>query len=136
MINIDARLNQVVKVPFAEANGTTGLTTFPVTILKDGEVSATPIFTFDEVGGGIYTAEATFLETGLYTIIIDGRISAVVNVVEKVMYDILNDLDDVGQGSWIYDKSTGVLRLIRQDGNDLATFNVVDDPETSSRERL
>lgn len=136
MITMTARLNQQVKIPFADINGDTGLTTFPYTMLKDGETYAGAVPSFDEISGGIYTAEITFTETGNYTFIPQGSIAASVTVVEKDVYDILKDLDDVAQGSWVYDKAQGTLRLIRQDGTDLANFNVVDDPETSSRERI
>lgn len=136
MINMTTRLNQQIKIPFADPNGTTGITTFSYTILKDGVsyVGITP--TFDEISGGIYTAEVSFTETGYYTFIAQGSIAAVIDVVEKDVYDILKDLDDVAQGSWVYDKAAGTLTLIRQDGNDLASFSVVDDNNTSSRERI
>lgn len=135
MIHLDKRINQPLKVPFAEANGTTGVTVFSITFLKDGVVHPGLVPSTTEIGGGIYTVDITFTEVGVYTVIVDDSIAAVVNVVEKDFYSILQDLDDVAQGSWVYDKAASTLRLIRQDGNDLAVFDVVDNVNVSSRER-
>lgn len=135
MIQLDKRINTPIKIPFAEANGTTGLVAFSSVFLKDGDNYVGLAPTYSEIGNGIYTMDVTFTETGVYTVIIDDAISAVVNVVEKDFYSILQDLDDVAQGSWVYDKAASTLRLIRQDGSDLASFDVVDDVDISSRER-
>lgn len=135
MIQLDKRINQPIKIPFAEANGTTGVVAFSIVFLKDGVSYPGLAPTTTEIGGGIYTVDVTFTETGVYTVIVDDALAASINVVEKDFYSILQDLDDVAQGSWVYDKAASTLRLIRQDGSDLATFDVVDDVNTSSRER-
>ena len=135
MISLDVRINQAVKFPFLIGAGTTGMVAFSVTTLRNGEVYPGLTFTFDEIGGGVYTAEVTFTEIGRYSIIIEDDISANINAVNKDIYTILNDLDDVAQGSWIYNKANGTLTLKRQNGTDLASFDVVDNETVSSRER-
>ncbi|HET8688142.1 MAG TPA: hypothetical protein VFM18_16020, partial [Methanosarcina sp.] len=59
-----------------------------------------------------------------------------IHVVSKDVYSILYDLDDIGQGSWRYDKTTGVMTLYRQNGMVLRTFNVLDNNSQTSRELI
>ncbi len=136
MIHLDVRINTAAIFPFVEATNQTGVTVFPYTILKDGIAYGSVVPIFDEISGGVYTAELTFTEVGQYSIIIQDEIAAFINGVEKDVYTILQDLDDVAQGSWVYDKTIGTLTLKRQNGSDLASFDVVDDENTSSRELI
>ncbi|MNY59748.1 hypothetical protein D3C86_1962240 [compost metagenome] len=57
-------------------------------------------------------------------------------VVTKSVYNSLRDILDESIGSWQWDKTTGGLVMLRQDGATLATFTVVDNLTTSSRERI
>ena len=133
MIHIDTQINKTVQIPFVQV---TGQTTFAYMVLKDGSSYSLPNNpTFDEISNGLYTFSTVFNETGRYTITIEGEIVAFVRVVEKEMYEVLRDLDDVAQGSWTYNKAQGTLKLIRQDGSTLATFNVTDNADTASRDR-
>jgi len=57
-------------------------------------------------------------------------------VVAVTTTQILQNLADESIGSWTWNKTTGILNMIRQDGSPLANFNVVDNLSTASRERL
>jgi hypothetical protein len=135
-MNIETLVNQIVKVAFVSTNNVTGLTTFAdYQLLKNG-VSTVFTTTFTELGNGLYTANFTPTTTGLYTLFVQGKIQAIINVVSKTTFTFLQNLEDVSMGSWNWDKNTNVLTFVRQDGTTLATFNVEDDLKTASRERI
>jgi hypothetical protein len=51
------------------------------------------------------------------------------------MNALLTDLHDAATGSWILDKSSQTLRMLRLDGSELCHFNVTEDPSQASRVR-
>jgi hypothetical protein len=134
-MSYEAVVSTAVKVPFVAVNNTTGLSSFSnIHVLKDGVVSIQTL-TYAEIGNGLYVATFTPTVTGQYTIFIEGKIQAEINVVQKTSQTFLQALEDEAIGSWVWDKTAGTLQLLRQDGSVLAGFDVVDNLTTASRER-
>lgn len=126
-------VNQPVKLGFA--GSTTGLVTFAdLKLLKDGVVSVLTVTTA-EISNKLYVATFTPTATGIYTLFVNGAVQATVNVVTRTSQVMLSEILDESLGSWSWDKTTGVLTLLRQTGGILATFDVVDNATTASRER-
>ena len=135
MVNIDSTVSIPVKIPFVSVNNTTGMSAFSnVHLLKDGVLNPLAT-TFTEIGNGLYVATFTPTSTGLYTYFIEGKIQATIRVVGKTIYTLLQNIEDSAIGSWQWDKTTGILTLIRQDGTTLAGFSVIDNLTAASRER-
>ncbi len=126
-------VNQPVKLGFV--GSTTGLSSFPdLAILKDGTLIVLAP-TYAEVGNKLYTITFTPTSTGIYTVFIQGLVQATVNVVTKTSQAMLSELLDEALGSWNWNKTTGVLTLLKQTGGTLAVYDVVDNQTTASRER-
>lgn len=134
---MECTINQAVKLPFLSTNLTTGLTTFTYTLLVDGLLpTSAPTVTFTEVGGGQYLFNVTPNQTGEWTIFIQGLIQIRFTVVSRSTNAILRNLEDEALGSWTWNKTTGALTLLRQDGSSLGTFTMADTLDTASRERV
>lgn len=128
-------LNQVVKIPFLSVGLTTGKTTFtPMYILANGAVSSV-VPTYLEIGNGLYVAILVPNVTGKWSIFIEQQLYTF-EVVERELSSILKDMTDESLGSWEWNKVTGVLTLLRQEGGTLATFNVSDNSNAAFRERI
>jgi hypothetical protein len=104
-------------------------------LLKDGVVNGTAV-AYASISGNICTFSFTPTTTGVYTLIGVGEVIATVEVVTKSIQAYLKNLEDEALGSWQWNKQTGVMTMLRQDGTQLAQFNVVDNLTTSSRERV
>ena len=116
----------------------TGLTVPPdLTLLLNNAVVVTPTVTFAAVSGSVPLYNFTFTPTttGTYILYAFGAIQGVVKVVTQSLYTITKNIQDEAIGSWQWDKVGGVLTMLRQDGTTLATYAVVDNLTTSSRER-
>lgn len=90
------------------------------------QIGTTPVWSFT------FTPNAT----GNWSLFAFGVIQERVKVQTKSLYDYLRNIEDEALGSWSWDKDTGILTLLRQDGSALATFSVVDGLDLSSRERV
>lgn len=135
-ITLDSKINVPLKLPFTDPELLEGKVSFTIMLLKDGVIYtdlAAPL-TFEEHGNGLYSVNITLNATGYFTVFVEGEIRAFVHVVTKDVYSILTDLDDAAQGSWRYDKITGVMTLYRQNGSVLRTYNIIDNNNESSRE--
>jgi hypothetical protein len=128
-------VNQLVRIPFLSTGLVTGLTTFSFAYLLNG-VSTVVTPTFTEIGGGLYTFNFTPTSTGRGSLFIQGSIQASFDVVNKDILTYLKNLEDESLGSWQWNKTSGVLTLLRQDSSVLATFNVVDTLTEAHRERV
>ena len=137
-ISTDVKVNTDLTLPFVHPQLAEGETSFTFMLLKDGEIytdlSQAPVY--NEAGNGLYTVTINFNSTGYFTVFLEGVISAYVHVVTKDSYTILTDLDDVAQGSWKFDKKTGVMTLYRQNGAVLRTYQVISDNDQDSRELI
>lgn len=135
MLNTETVVSTAIKVPFVSENNDTGITTFDTMILKDGVLytsMVTPV-AFTEIGEGLYTLDATFTETGVYTLFVEQVIAAYVTVRDRTLLSYLVNLEDESLGSWEWNKATNVLTMYRIAGPVLATFNMVDSTTTASR---
>lgn len=128
-------INQLLRVPFLSVNLVTGKTVFPnITFLVDGAVTAISYAT-TEIGNGLYTLNFTPASTGIYTIFVEQTIAATASIVSRTVDSYLKNIEDEAIGSWVWDKTTGRLNLVRQDGTPLAVYAVVDDLTIASRSR-
>lgn len=138
MLNTEAKTGSSFYVPFYEEDRIEGKTNFTVFIIKDNAIflglPSPPVLT--EFGNGLYSLEFILTAAGRYSIAIEGVLCAYVNVVDKDSNSILKDLDDAAQGSYLYEKRTGLLTLYRQNGIVLSTYTVVDNNEQTSRELI
>lgn len=134
MINATAEINTVVKLTL-KGTGPGQVQPPDLILLKDGVVDLTPI-TFAEVGvQSLYNYSFTPTATGTYVLHAYGELQARVEVVTQSLYNSVRNLQDEALGSWQWDKTTGTMVMLRQDGTTLAQFAVVDNLTTSSRER-
>jgi hypothetical protein len=142
MVNIETPINTPISIPFTSVNLVTGLTGFAYVVALNNVVLSTlttpvaPTFTFVEMGGGAYLLTFTPSSTGNYTIYIQNQIAAVISVVARDKFSYLQNLENEAIGSWSWNKTTGVLTMLRQDGTTLATYNVVDNLTIASRARV
>lgn len=125
-------INQPIRIPFVAAEGKTS---FNKTLLCDG-VPVFDEFTFENYTSGLNVAVFTPTTTGYYTLFIEGSIQAKFSVVSSTVQKIVRDIQDQVLGSWIWDKTTGELTLLRQDSSFLAKYKVIDNLESASRELL
>ena len=129
-------VNHNIVIPFLSYGLVPGKTSFSVVMLKDGVVlTALPTITYFELGSGAYTLAFTPLSTGSYDILIENNI-LLLEVVSKTLASVLQNLEDEALGSWTWDKTSGSLLVLRQDGSTLAPYQVVDNVQTASREKL
>lgn len=128
-------LNQPMVVTFTSIGLATGLTSFSPILMADSSLK-TPTFSYSEVGHGVYTITFTPTFTGNYSLFIEGAIQIRFQVVAKTPLQYLQSIEDEALGSWQWNKTTGSLVLLRQDGTNLAEFSVSDDMNSASRERI
>lgn len=134
---IDTTISTTVKIPFVAINNDTGRNDFDHIMLKDGVVYdnlLAPIV-YSEIGGGMYVAQVTFTETGLFTFFIDDHIAATVLVRERSLTSYLVNIEDQAIGSWQWNKETKELIMYRQNGQVLSTFTLEDGLSISQRVR-
>jgi hypothetical protein len=130
-------IGQPIVVNFTSTGLVTGLTSFPeLRIVANGIQVVSPVVTFSEVGGGAYSLTFTPASTGPYAVFIQGSIQARFIVVARDKFSFLQNIEDEAIGSWTWNKGTGVLTVIRQNGSTLGTFTVTDTLDNSSRERV
>lgn len=136
-IQIDTTISTTVKIPFVAINNDTGRNDFDHIMLKDGVVYdnlLAPIV-YSEIGGGMYVAQVTFTETGLFTFFIDDHIAATVLVRERSLTSYLVNIEDQAIGSWQWNKETKEMTMYRQNGQVLSTFTLDDGLSISQRVR-
>lgn len=117
----------------------TGLASPPdLTLLLNGTVVTTPAVTFSVVSSTIPLYNFTFTPTttGMYILYAFGAIQGVIHVVTQSLYTLCQNIEDEAIGSWQWDKVAGTLTMLRQNGATLATYAVIDNLTTSSRELL
>lgn len=134
-MNIEAVLNEPVFIAVGDTPGLT-IAGFSLVVTKDGLVSSVPTPALYEPSPGLYNFSYTFSEPGLHHVFENGSLIATIHVVEKASHLRLKDLEDVAMGSWIWNKQTAKLEFYRQDGNKFAEFDVVEDAQVASRERV
>jgi len=121
---------------FVMVNGNEpSLTVIPdLALYLNGATNSTTI-TVAYVGtGNLYSLTFTPTSTGVYDVFCFGELQARVNVTTRSDQSFLQNIEDEALGSWSWDKTTGVLTLVRQDGTTLNTYNVTDTLTEASRE--
>jgi len=105
-------------------------------LLLNGSLNST-LVTFNNINSaGLCSFNFTPASTGVYTLFGQGTIISTIEVVTKAPLTYLKNIEDESIGSWQWDKTTGIMSMIRQDGTPLAQFNILDNLTTSSRERI
>jgi hypothetical protein len=105
-------------------------------LLLNGVINPT-VVTFSNLNSaGLCTFSFTPTSTGVYTLFGQGTIISTIEVVVKAPITYLKNIEDESLGSWQWDKTTGIMSMLRQDGTSLAQFNILDSLTTSSRERI
>lgn len=74
--------------------------------------------------------------TGIYSLYAFGIIQFRVVCVSKLTSQMVANIEDEALGSWTWDKVTGTLTVLRQNGATLATFTALDTLTQASRERI
>lgn len=82
----------------------------------------------------VWNVTFTPVITGVYSVYAFGQIQTRLQCLEKSIGLYLKNIEDESLGSWSWNKTTGVMTMLRQNGSALATFNVVDNTTVSSRE--
>jgi len=128
-------LEAILNTPFVTTVTGVGSLT-DVVVYKDGVLSGlTPVVV--QIGTSTaWSVSFTPASTGVYSVYAFGAIQYRVKAVTKSLYDFLKNVEDEALGSWSWNKSTGVLTVLRQDGTPLATHNVLDNLTAASRERV
>jgi hypothetical protein len=132
MNNFEAAVGVQTKVYFTSIPGRTitgGI------VLVNGAIIGSPVLTVYEVTNGLFVADYLPTITGSHCLFIDNQLVARIEVVQKTVQTLLKNIEDESLGSWVWDKQAGTLQMFRQDGTELARFNVEETLETSSRER-
>ncbi len=128
-------LEAILNSPFTTT--VTGVGTLSdVVVYKDGALSGlTPVVV--QIGTSTaWSVSFTPTSTGVYSVYAFGVIQYRVKAVTKSLYDFLKNVEDEALGSWSWNKSTGVLTVLRQDGTTLATHTALDSLTAASRERV
>lgn len=105
-------------------------------VYLNGALSAQTVTATIVGTGPAWSVSFTPNSTGIWTLFGFGAAQQRFKVVSKSLYDYLRNIEDESIGSWSWNKETGVLTMLRQDSTTLATFNVADGLELSSRERV
>lgn len=132
MNNFEAAVGVPTKLYFST---TPGQTINDAIVLVGSAVTANPVLSINEIMNGLYVADYIPSITGTHCIFARGVVVARIEVVQKTSQAILKNLEDEALGSWQWDKQAGTLTMLRQDGSALATFNVSETLELSTRER-
>ncbi|HXP51988.1 MAG TPA: hypothetical protein VN922_18680 [Bacteroidia bacterium] len=113
------------------------LTTIPdLALFLNGTINATSVTVAYSGTGNIYSLTFTPQATGIFNLYCFAGMQARINVVNQSIYSYLQNIEDEAVGSWVWDKVAGTLNMLRQNGTALASFNVVDNLTTASRELI
>lgn len=102
----------------------------------DGTVSPVNAICTQIGSSRYYTVAFTPSVTGLYSMFAFGALQFRAPCNSKSLTQMVKNLEDEALGSWTWDKVTGVLTILRQDGTTLATHNALDTLLSASRERI
>lgn len=130
-------LEAILNTPFTTVvSGPTGTPLTDVFLYLNGAASGiTPTVT--QIGSSnVWRVVFTPTSTGEYSLFGFQTIQFRVTCVPKSLYSFLTNVEDEALGSWTWNKETGVLTVLRQNGSVLATHNMLDNLTSSSRERV
>jgi len=130
---LEAVINSAFTTVVAGPDNTT--TPNGVLYLNGAVSSITPTFVH-QGSTQFWSVTFTPTSTGIYSLYAFGSIQFRIPCVAKTTQQMLTDLSDEALGSWTWDKASGALTLLRQNGTTLATFTALDDLVQASRERI
>ena len=130
---LEALINSAFTTVIAGPDNTTAPT--GVLYLNGTAAGISPTFVHQ---GSTQFWSATFTPnaTGIYTLYAFNAIQFRVNCVPKLSYTMITNVEDEALGSWTWDKTTGTLTILRQNGSTMATMTALDTLTNSSRERI
>ena len=130
-------LEMTINVPFTTVfEGPAFTTPSDAILFLDGNVSSTPFTTSAIPGTTLWAVGFTPVATGVYVFYAFGEIKFRIQCFNKSLFGMITNIEDESLGSWTWDKTTGVLTVLRQNGSALAIHNVVDNQTEASRERV
>jgi len=133
MINQTVAINTPLSLVFTYTTGATSFSDFSVVL--NGSLVQSPTYTIVEIPStGIYVVSYTPLATGSYYFHVNASIFASVQVLTRTDISYLQNIEDEALGSWTWNKQSGVLNLLRQDGTPLTNYTVVETLTEASRE--
>lgn len=137
VISTEVAINVPITMPLVAKDQETGLhlSDFNVVVTRNNAIENVTL-TLTEVGSGYYLLSTSFPSTGQISVFAQGKLLAYVQVVPRDKFSVLQDIQDEALGSWYMDKLTNKLTLLRQNGAQLAEFNLSESPNASSRERV
>lgn len=123
-------MEALVNQPYTSIVSGTG--TLNAFVVNNG--SMLPVTTSTQLDATTWMVTFTPTNSGVYSVVAFGQVQERVLVVTKLSRTMLTNVEDEALGSWQWDKQTGVLTLLRQDGSTLASFNALDSLTSASRE--
>lgn len=127
----------IVNVPFETVLRGPDNVTPPVPALYLGSAVAGVNPICAQIGSTVYwTVSFTPNATGLYTLFAFSTLQFRAACNSKSLTSMVKNIEDEALGSWTWDKTTGVLTILRQDGSTLATHTALDTLTEASRERV
>lgn len=84
----------------------------------------------------LYSLTYTPSNTGTHSFVAFGQVKLTLPCYARPVTSMIANIEDESIGSWTWDKNTGSLTMLRQNGTTLATFNAQDSLTSASRERL
>ena len=84
----------------------------------------------------MWSVSFTPTASGVYTFYAFGEVKFRAQCYNKSLFALMSNVEDEALGSWTWDKTTGTLTVLRQNGTALAIHRVVDSQTESSRERI
>lgn len=132
-MTLEAALN--TSISFVISGPNSGALTDLVLYLNGNTTAITP--TALQIGTtNAWKITFTPTSTGVYSVYAFNAVQLQVQCNLKSMQTYLANIEDEALGSWTWDKTTGVLTVLRQSGATLATHTIVDNSSTASRERV
>lgn len=124
MIYVQKQMGSVIKTTFISGPESPRRVVFVV----DGAIVALPS---NVVGleDSIFSVEFSPTSTGTYDVIVDNEVVARYEVVYRDVISLLGSIEDSCLGGWEWNKTSGVMTLYRQNGEELATFSCGDSLE-------
>lgn len=123
-------MEALVNQPYTSIVSGTG--TLNAFVVNNGSMLS--VTTSTQLDATTWMVTFTPTNSGVYSVVAFGQVQERVLVVTKLSRTMLTNVEDEALGSWQWDKQTGVLTLLRQDGSTLASFNALDSLTSASRE--
>jgi len=134
MSTLQATINTAISFAIAGPDNTTPLTDSGIYL--DGNVSSETM-TATRIGSTLmWKLSFSPASTGTYTIYAFGKVQVYLQVTARSVQSLLTNIEDEALGSWSWNKTTGVLTMLRQNGTTLSTYSVTDTLASATREKL